>query len=158
MTLSGWTANLGGFDIAMVGTDGAVVVVETKWADGSLWQAIWDVLKLASAQVLSRVSAAYAVYPAPVDHWGKYSGSELFTRWDSRSTVTDHLLEESALDWEKNLRGSAAYPTELPMAVDLKPVAAESATIMGRDYLIRIVSVRGAIGKPLWLDRGRMPA
>src|SRR5581483_12115430 len=46
LRLDGWPANLGGFDLAVVGTDGSLVLLETKW--GNVWQGVWDILKLAS--------------------------------------------------------------------------------------------------------------
>ena len=34
LRLPGWTPNLGGFDAIIVGTDGSVVFIETKWGRG----------------------------------------------------------------------------------------------------------------------------
>jgi Family of unknown function (DUF5372) len=48
LAVPGWTENLGGFDLAIVDHNN-VALAETKWSDGNLYEAMWDVLKLASA-------------------------------------------------------------------------------------------------------------
>jgi hypothetical protein len=48
LRVPGWTPNLGGFDLALV-VDNSLVIGETKWADGNLHEAMWDLLKLGSA-------------------------------------------------------------------------------------------------------------
>src|SRR5581483_7474921 len=73
------------------GTDGSLVLLETKW--GNVWQGVWDILKLASGHQHHRVSATYAVYSAAPREWAKYEERELFVP-DRRASVTDYLLKE----------------------------------------------------------------
>jgi hypothetical protein len=154
LRLPGWTPNLGGFDVVAVGSDGSVVLIETKW--GSVWQALWDVLKLASAQQHPRVTAAYAVYAASTNEWAKQAGAEFFGDWDRRGFTTAEVLDDNAGDWNANLKGSpTVWPNEVPGAVDLDAVAVESVTLLERPYEIRAVSVGTSPAPVVRLDRGR---
>ena len=154
LRLPGWTPNLGGFDAIIVGTDGSVVLIETKW--GAVWQAMWDVMKLTSASQHPRVTAAYAIYAASRKEWQTRSDLGLFGDWESTAFVTDFWLAENAHDWERNLQGSAAYPTVLPGAVELEAIAAVPVTLLDTPYEIRAIAVRAAVGKPVALEHGRL--
>jgi len=61
---------LGGFDGAMV-VDESLVVADTRWADGSLHESVWDIFKLGSALAIPRVDAAVVIYAAPAKHWDR---------------------------------------------------------------------------------------
>jgi hypothetical protein len=157
LQLPGWTTNLGGFDVAVAGPEGSVVLIETKW--GQVWQGIWDVLKLASATRHPRVTAAYAVYAASATEWTREKdlGAGLFGDWEARQFATNALLGDNEKDWEANLKGSpTVYPSQLPGAVDLRPVSAQPVVLLGTEYKIRAVSVAALPSKPLKLERGRL--
>jgi len=157
LRLSGWTPNLGGFDIVTAGAEGSLILIETKW--GNVWQGIWDVVKLASGHQHPRVTAAYAVYAATPTEWGKYVERELFMTDGSRSSVTDYLLEEYQDEWAWNLKGSpTVYPSELPAGMTVTAVHEETVTLLARAYEVRVVSVEAGLGPPLELPRGQPPS
>lgn len=152
LSVKGWPANLGGFDIALSGVDGSMILVETKW--GNVWQGIWDILKLAGGHQHQRVSATYAAYAATPGEWNKYTERDVFVL-DTRASVTEYLLEQYETEWAWNLEGSPnVRPTTLPAGVILTGVHAEKVVLLGREYEVRVVSVEAASGPRLPLTRG----
>lgn len=152
LRLPGWRGSLGGFDLTVAGTDGSLVLIETKW--DNVWQAMWDIFKLASADQHSRITAGYAIYAASPNEWTKFGGDEFFGA-DSHSFATDFFLEEHATWWSRNLEGSPnLYPVELPGAVSLQAVARNSVILLGKPYEIRAVQVKTSPAKAVTLTRG----
>jgi hypothetical protein len=140
LTLPGWTPNLGGSDILVVGTDGAAVLIETKWE--SVWQSLWDILKLASGHQHTRISAAYAVYAAKGTEWATQACAQLFAPDQKSSFDTRWLLEEHERDWQRNLKGSPKVRvTEVPGAIGLETVFAGTVEWLGSRYEVRAISV-----------------
>jgi hypothetical protein len=151
--LPGWSEKLRGFDLAVVGSDGTVVYIETKW--GSPWRAPWDVLKLASATLHPRVTAAYAVYAATPRTWARSEARNMFA--EAFAFETRYWIDLNEDLWERDLSGSTAYPFELPFGFTTDLIAVERAEILGNIYDVRVVSVAALPGEPLALDRGRLP-
>jgi hypothetical protein len=140
LKLPGWTPNLGGSDILVVGTDGGIVLAETKW--GSVWQSLWDILKLASGHQHPRVSACYAVYAATPKEWATQACAQYFEPDQDASWDTNWLLEEHADGWKENLAGSPnVHVTEIPRALGVKTVFARAIDCLGMPYEVRAVSV-----------------
>lgn len=140
LKLPGWTLNLGGSDILVVGTDGGIVLAETKW--GSVWQCLWDILKLASGYQHPRVSACYAVYAATPKEWATQACAQYFEPDQDASWDTNWLLEEHADDWKANLAGSPnVHVTEVPRVLGVKTLFGRPVDCLGRRYEVRAVSV-----------------
>jgi hypothetical protein len=154
LAVEGWSANLGGFDFALVGDDGSLALGETKWADGKLYECLWDIFKLASATTMPRVLAGFAVYGAPVKHWEKpVACAELFA---SDSWLTTNVIETHPGAWKKNLGGTNARPTGLPLEFATNLIASYSTDVLGRAWEVRLLEVRGGeIGT--WLEDGWPP-
>lgn len=139
LPVPGWTAKLGGFDLAVV-TDDSLVVAETKWADGNLRESMWDLIKLASVLAVPRVDAAVAVYGAQVKQWQK---PESFGRlFEDRQIIVLKLLEALPKDWQRNLSGSKAQPLTVPAAIHVKLLSTTEIEVLGREWEVRAVSVR----------------
>ena len=67
------TENLGELDLAI--EDGDLLVVrKTDWADGNLYERMWNIYKLARATAIQRVGTAVAVYGAPVKQSANENG------------------------------------------------------------------------------------
>jgi len=140
LAVPGWPVNLGGFDLAVV-TENTLVVGETKWADGNLYESMWDIFKLASAAQIPRVSASVAIYGAPKKHWSRPDTcARLF---EDRQVLPHQLMLGRANEWAKNLAGSTATPSAVPLQVELTLLTAASVTVLGKEWEIRAVSVDG---------------
>jgi hypothetical protein len=136
--LPGWTANLGGFDLAIV-VDNSLALGETKWADGNLYECMWDLFKLGSAVSLDRVDAGVAIYGAPAKHWQRAEGcARLF---EDREVVTRNLISALPREWQINLAGSTAKPHVIPMLLRLQLLTATTCTVLGKSWEIRAVGV-----------------
>ena len=138
LTVPGWTDSLGGFDLAVV-VDDSLVVAETKWADGNLYESMWDILKLGSALAIARVDAAVAIYGAPAKHWQRPdSCARLF---EDREIFTHRLIRHFPREWAINLAGSAAQPLEVPSQLKLTLISQASTEVRGKAWEVRAVSV-----------------
>jgi hypothetical protein len=138
LRVPGWTANLGGFDLAIV-VDNSLVLGETKWADGNLYECMWDLFKLGSAVSMDRVDAGVAVYGAPAKHWQRAEGcARLF---EDREVLTWELISALPRDWQINLDGSTARPQVIPMLLQLRLLMSETCEVLGKSWEIRAVGV-----------------
>jgi hypothetical protein len=156
LRVPGWTTNLGGFDLAMV-VDNSLVLGETKWADGNLYECMWDLFKLGSAVSLDRVDAGVAVYGAPANHWQRAEGcARLF---EDREVLTRNLICALPSDWQINLDGSTAKPQVIPMLLRPELLMATTCKVLGKSWGIRAVGVTPGGGDyPLtdgWPEGGR---
>jgi hypothetical protein len=159
LRLPGWTTNLGGFDLAIV-VENSLVLGETKWADGNLYECMWDLFKLGSARSLDRVEATIAVYGAPVKHWQRAEGcARLF---EDREVLTRNLICALPREWQINLDGSTAKPHVIPMLLRLQLLTATTCEVFGKQWEIRAVGVTAGGGDyPLtkgWPKEGRPEA
>jgi hypothetical protein len=108
MAVPGRTRNLGGFDLAIV-DHGSVVLGEAKWADGNLYECMWDIPKLATATTIRRVDAGVAFYAAPIKHWVRPGTcAQLF---EERSVTGPDLIRWFPDRWRVNLAGSSTVST-----------------------------------------------
>lgn len=150
-----WSQNLGGFDFVIVGRDGGLVAGETKWADGNLYECLWDLLKLASASTMPRISAAVAVYGAPVKHWEQpVACADLF---DGGVFQTAKLLGSYATEWQKNLDGTKVRPDNLPIDFSVEPIAKIRTEVLGKEWEVRAVEVTSDDAWT-WLEDGWPPS
>ena len=139
--MSGWTKNLGGFDIAMV-VDNSLVVAETKWADGNLRESMWDVFKLRQAHRLDqRIGAAVAVYGAPAKRWAaaKSGRRRIF---EDRALITLKLIEALPTDWARVLGGSTASPKTIPARIHVDLLSTTTVDVFGKAWEVRAIAVR----------------
>jgi hypothetical protein len=150
-----WSAKVGGFDLALVSDKGQLVIAETKWADGKLYESIWDLLKLANAQTMTRVLSAFAIYAAPLRHWEKrVATADLFEPgiYDSVD-----LIAAFAGKWAKMLKTNNAWPRGVPVDFTTAPIAAFQTFVLGVPWEVRIVEVvAGDIWT--WLEDGWPPS
>lgn len=138
LQVPGWTTNLGGFDLALV-VDDSVVLGETKWADGNLYESMWDLLKLGSALSLNRVDAAVAIYGAPAKRWQQAAGvARLF---EDREVITRNLILALPREWQINLDGSSAKPHVIPILLRLRLLTAVTCEVLDKTWEIRAVGV-----------------
>ena len=138
LPVPGWTETLGGFDLAIV-VDDSLVVAETKWADGNLYESMWDIFKLASALAITRVDAAVAIYGAPAKHWERAdSCARLF---EDREISCWSLIRHFPKEWAKNLAGSSARPLAIPSRIDLTLLSQGAVEVLGKAWQVRAVGV-----------------
>jgi hypothetical protein len=138
LPVPGWTHNLGGFDLGVV-IDNSLVLGETKWADGNLYECMWDLFKLGSALGLERVDAGVAVYGAPAKQWQKTEGcGRLF---EDRDVLCRDLIWALPHEWQINLAGSTAKPNVIPMRLRLRLLNATTCEVLGKSWEIRAVGV-----------------
>lgn len=138
LSVPGWTEKLGGFDLAIV-VDDSLVVAETKWADGNLYESMWDILKLGSALAIPRVDAAVAIYGAPSKHWERPdSCARLF---EDRQILSRQLINHMPNEWARNLAGSSAQPLAVPLRLSLALIDKQSANVLGKAWEVRAVRV-----------------
>ena len=150
MAVPGWTANLGGFDLAIVDHD-SVILGETKWADGNLYEAMWDILKLASATTAPRVEAGVVFYAAPIKQW--HQAGTCAQLFEDRFVTGRDLILAFPRRWQTNLDGSSAKPHAVPTPINLRLLGNEEIEILGKQYAIRALSVLG--DEPLYtLENG----
>jgi hypothetical protein len=129
---------LGGFDLAIV-VDDALVVAETKWADGNLYESMWDIFKLASALSIPRVDAAVAIYGAPTKRWARPdSCARLF---EDRDILTPKLVRHFPKDWATNLAGSSAQPQAIPVLISAKLIECEPVEVLGKGWEVRAIQL-----------------
>lgn len=138
LRVPGWTTNLGGFDLAIV-VDNSLVLGETKWADGNLYECMWDLFKLRSAVSLDRVDAGVAVYGAPAKHWQRAEGCAWL--FEDREVLTRNLIWALPREWQINLDGSTAKPQAIPMLLRLQLLTATTCEVLGRSWEIRALGV-----------------
>lgn len=149
-----WTSNLGGFDLSLVDATGELAVAETKWADGNLWESIWDLLKLASAATMPRVCAAFAIYGAPLKHWEKPAPTaDLFSGgiYHARDVIENYPKQ-----WRECLAGSTARPRAVPLEISIDPVSSSQVEVGGKPWLVNLVEVIPG-GVTTWLEEGWPP-
>jgi hypothetical protein len=138
LAVPGWTSNLGGFDLAVV-VENSLVLGETKWADGNLYECMWDIFKLASALAIPRVDAAVAIYGAPAKQWQKpQTCAQLF---EDRDVVSRNLMLALPDQWGINLAGSSAKPLAVPLLVTLRLLSTTLVEVLGKAWEIRAISV-----------------
>jgi hypothetical protein len=136
--LEDWSRNLGGFDLGLLIDDG-LVVGETKWANGSVFESMWDVFKLASALRVPRVHAAVAIYAASPKSWAQSGPAELFANHDH--VIPTLLMQAWPTEWQKNLDGSTVQPFAVSTEISLRLLRTATETIFGRDWEIRALQV-----------------
>ena len=142
LRLPGWTPNLGGFDAIIVGTDGSVVLIETKSGRGVASDVGRDEAQR-SASEHPRVTAAYAIYAASGKEWQTRSDLGLFGDWESNSSsspISGWL--RTPMTGSGTFKAVPAYPTVLPGAVELEAIAAVPVTLLDTPYEIRAIAVR----------------
>jgi hypothetical protein len=138
LRVPGWTTKLGGFDLGIVARD-SLVLGETKWADGNLYECMWDLFKLGSALAIDRVDAGVAIYGSPAEHWTRAEGcARLF---EDREVLTRNLIWALPREWQINLNGSSAEPLIIPTILRLRLLTATSCDVLGKRWEIRAVGV-----------------
>lgn len=123
-------------------------VGELKWCqqgDEKVYEAIWDLFKMALVSRQAGVRTAHLITGAPVGMWptalggdildgGTFEPSELCGRRfprGARRTAWDHLLEG----------GYGRYPDRLPAQITTVPVGAVDVSGPGGRWLLRAVRV-----------------
>jgi hypothetical protein len=113
--------------------------IRRKWADGNLYECMWDIFKLGSAVSIPRVDAAVAVYGAPAKHWLRpQSCAQLF---EDREVVSRDLILALPKEWSVNLAGSSAKPQAVPLLVKLRLLTATTMVVLGKAWEVRAISV-----------------
>jgi hypothetical protein len=138
LRVPGWTTNLGGFDLAIV-VDNSVGLGETKWADGNLYECMWDLFKLGSALSLDRVDAGVAVYGAPAKHWQQAEGcARLF---EDREVLTREPDLGASARLADQPRPKYREAARHPMLLRVQVPAATTCQVLGKTWEIRAVGV-----------------
>jgi hypothetical protein len=119
-----WTNShrLGGFDLCITDRDGAIRSgVELKWCNGNtVYELLWDLMKVGPASTLPDIEAMYVVAAAPDAKWGTLPCGEIL---DSQVRNVDDLLQHRRELWAKCLAGSkTARPTRIQQRLEVTHV------------------------------------
>lgn len=153
--LESWSPKVGGFDLTLVSSTGQLVVAETKWASGNLWECIWDLLKLANAQMMPRVLGAFAIYGAPGADWERrVPTADLFEPGIYDSV---QLIAAFSDKWARMLKTNNAWPNSVPVDFTTEPVAAFRTDVLGHPWEVRVIEVVAG-GVWTWLENGWPPS
>jgi hypothetical protein len=141
--LAGWTGRLLAPDveIAQAGRPGYLGFAECKWCrEDTVFETLWDLLKLAVALRGPHAQHGYLVVGAPAEPWGRGGlCAELIGdgSWPVRELLQRH---RRALQWL--LKGSQARPSQLPEIVQTALVAAVPMHLANTpDWELRAVRV-----------------
>ena len=163
----GWPSlGRGGVDLAVVsGPSQYSALVEAKWCHSGtdkIYEAIWDLFKVALVERMPTVRTAYLVTGAPAGMWpsalcadlfegGSFTPEELCTRRfprGGRRTAWDYLLEG----------GYDRYPDRVPSAIITTPIADPvDVAVADQRWVLRAVTVAGVGTQPDVLFRDGWP-
>jgi len=140
-----WAGWLGKADVLVKPPSGGPVYLETKLCVvDRLYEAVWDVLKVALLTALVENSVGYVVYAAPSEGWSEREDHPLGLFQDSAMTVSELLRDTYAEAWAWCLEATkTTRPLQLPN--DISTFALGSARIQapGSDWELRAVRVEG---------------
>jgi hypothetical protein len=150
-----WGGWLGRADVLARPTDGSEIYFETKLCGNDrLYEAVWDMLKLALMTALDGRTSGYLLYAAPVAAW-QLNQSELASIFETRVlALTDLLFDRYPDPWEWCLEATrSTRPISLPAHVRTERAGSCAIAVPGGDWELRCVLVEGdpAAG---WIDFG----
>jgi hypothetical protein len=115
---------------------------EAKWCrENTMFEILWDLLKMSLAISLDRIEAGYIIVGAPEpawvnDSWRCSALAETET-WDTRE-----LLKRYERDWRSLLKVTTTRPTRLPLQVSTTLLTTVPIHLVGRDnWELRLVRV-----------------
>jgi hypothetical protein len=139
-----WSGRLGRADV-VARLDSTEVYIETKlcW-DDKLYEAIWDLLKLALLTALSEPAVGYLVYAAPEAGWKSKTDRPTAIFENGGTGVAELLRSRCTNPWKWCLDGTkTARPTSLPARVATKRVGNVAIGTPGGAWEVRCVRVQG---------------
>jgi hypothetical protein len=141
-----WSGRLGRADV-VASLDSTNVYFETKLcADDKLYEAVWDLLKLALLTALSEPAVGYLVYAAPEAGWNAKTDRPTAIFDDGRTGVVELLCDRCANPWRWCLDGTkTARPTSLPAHVATERIGRVRVGTPNGAWEVRCVRVKGDI-------------
>jgi hypothetical protein len=144
-----WDPQPGPVDVAVLDGKGRpCALAELKWCnENKVFEALWDLLKMAAAADLAEVEETYLIYGAPQAYWDKpvECAQEIF---DSTACDLPSLTVEHWGWWRKYILGdSTGRPLEAPQSVRLSPVATAPLKLAGTTWEIRTIAI-----EPNWSE------
>ncbi len=142
-----WSGRLGRADV-VASLDSTSVYLETKLcADDKLYEAVWDLLKLALLTALSEPAVGYLVYAAPEAGWKSKTDRPTALFEDGATGVVELLGDYCTNPWRWCLDGTkTARPTSLPARVATVRVGSAAIGTPGGAWEVRCVRVQGDAG------------
>ena len=160
-----WSGRLGRADV-VAHLDSTEVYLETKLCGtDKLYEAIWDLLKLALLTALSEPAVGYLVYAAPEAGWNAKTDRPTAIFEHGRTGVVELLRDRCANPWRWCLDGAkTARPISLPAHVATERVGSATIGTPHGAWEVRCVRVQGdasegwvAFGGDGWPTGDRRP-
>lgn len=147
-----WSGRLGRADV-VASLDSANVYFETKLcADDKLYEAVWDLLKLALLTALPGPAIGYLVYAAPEAGWTSKPDRPTALFEDGATGVFELLGESCTNPWRWCLDGTkTARPTSLPAHLVTERVGSVIIGTPDGAWELRCVRVQGDASEG-WVD------
>jgi hypothetical protein len=149
-----WSGRLGRADV-VAHLDSTEAYFETKLcATDKLYEAVWDLLKLALLTALPEPAAGYLVYAAPEAGWEPKTDRPTAIFEDGRTGAVELLRDRYANPWRWCLDGTkTARPTRLPAHVATERVGSARIGTPNGAWEVRCVRVKGEI-RDGWVHLG----
>jgi len=140
-----WAGWLGKADVLVKPQQGGEVYLETKLClIDKLYEAVWDVLKVALVTALAEHSAGYVIYVAPKDGWAPREDRPVGLFQDTDMGIAELLREEYAEAWGWCLEGTkTTRPLQLPAEIRTHHIATLRIQAPGPDWELRCIRVEG---------------
>jgi hypothetical protein len=142
-TLADWSGRVLGPDVVIAHVDrsGYLGFAECKWCrEDTIFEAFWDLFKLATALRRTHADHAYLVVGAQAEPWGR--GGLCAELIDTGSWQTRELFERYRRAWEWLLKATKARPVQLPDTVETELVAQVPIHLAnGPDWELRAVRI-----------------
>lgn len=154
-----WQPQPGNTDLILPSVEEPRVVAELKWcSENKVYEALWDMIKMASATGTETTEAAYLIYAAPEHYWQKpvECAEEIFFRRASHITALIH----DHLDWWRRfiLGDSTGRPLKAPRVIEQRVVCEPRLEVAAKSWQIRAIRVAPASEETIPFYAGMPPA
>jgi len=140
-----WAGWLGRVDVLAKPEESGEVYIETKLClIDKLYEAVWDVLKVALVTALVQDASGYVLYAAPQEGWTPREDRPVEIFGDTALTVSELLRERFPDAWAWCLDGTkTTRPISLPAEIRTERIGSARIQSPRADWEIRCIRVEG---------------